>query len=129
MGATGDPVRRAAVSVRRLGQVYTVETNASGQFRVDGLSAGTLTLAVSRAGFLPSGGRELEIGYEARISGIVVVSDACGRHFGQNPRPRWRRGLERDGAGDGYAFVKASANCASRASRPATTAGSIASST
>jgi hypothetical protein len=70
--ATGDPVRRASVSVRRPGQVYTVETNSSGGFRVDGLTAGAFTLSVSRAGYLPAGGREFEIGYESRISGIVV---------------------------------------------------------
>jgi hypothetical protein len=71
-GATGDSVRRAAVSVRRPGEIYTVETNSSGAFRVDGLTAGPFTLSVSRAGYLPAGGREFEIGYEARISGIVV---------------------------------------------------------
>lgn len=72
-GVTGDPVRRAAVSMRRPGQIYTVETNSNGTFRVDGLTAGPFLLSVSRDGYLPAGGRELEVGYEARISGIVVT--------------------------------------------------------
>jgi hypothetical protein len=54
-GATGDPVRRALVSVLRPDQTYTVETNSSGAFRVDGVTAGPFTLAVSRAGFCRPG--------------------------------------------------------------------------
>jgi hypothetical protein len=68
-----DPVRRATVNVRRPGQTLTVETNSNGAFRVDGLVSATYTISVQKNGFLPGGGREFDIGPDARISGIVVA--------------------------------------------------------
>lgn len=69
---SGDAVRRASVTVRRPGQTLTVETDANGAFRVEGLLPADYVITVSRRGFLRSGTREFEIGANARISGIVV---------------------------------------------------------
>jgi hypothetical protein len=77
-GASGEPVRRASVSVRRPGQVFTVESNSNGAFRVDGLAAGEYTMSVLRTGYVPSGGRDFEIGANARMSGIVVSLTPMG---------------------------------------------------